>query len=207
MCDTHTHTHTFCTAVGLVGAQLCRGEMSSQDSDEDGFAIAGEVDYTATVRKIATEFDQPGEIVREVCISNPMDAGATHIRIFPLYLPVGSALMVVDDGHGMDRPHGPLRTTAIATATRARRSSRTFTWATRRAARTRTWPVLLRRQTGVGPGRRVWDAGHAHRAHGAGQVLPGHRAAHAPGALAAHEPPARAARRCRRGHARRVERL
>ena len=66
------------------------------------YTIRGEVDYTSQQRKIASEYEHIGEVIREVGVSNPYDAGATHIGIYPLYTEEASCLVVVDDGVGMD---------------------------------------------------------------------------------------------------------
>lgn len=70
--------------------------------DVEEYAIHGEVDYQSTANKIANEFENILEALRET-YSNSVDAGAETIRIFPLVLPQASALVVVDDGCGMDR--------------------------------------------------------------------------------------------------------
>ncbi len=67
----------------------------------DAYTIHGEVDYQSTAQKIANEFDNPLEALRET-YANSADALAEHIAIFPLVLNQASALIVVDDGRGMD---------------------------------------------------------------------------------------------------------
>jgi len=69
----------------------------------DMYAIRGEVNYKSQTKKIGGEFCHIGEVIREIGISNSYDAKAKHIHLFPLYLKQhGSAIIVVDDGVGMD---------------------------------------------------------------------------------------------------------
>ena len=68
---------------------------------EDQYAIHGEVDYQSTANKISNEFESILESTRET-YANSADAGAERISMFPLVLSQASALVVVDDGCGMD---------------------------------------------------------------------------------------------------------
>ena len=68
----------------------------------EAYTIHGEVDYTSQQRKIGGEYEHIGEVLREVGVSNPYDAGAEAIAIYPLFTEEASCLIVVDDGVGMD---------------------------------------------------------------------------------------------------------
>lgn len=68
----------------------------------ESYRIRGEVDYTSQQRKIGGEYEHIGEVLREVGVSNPYDADASNIAIYPLYTEDASCLIVVDDGVGMD---------------------------------------------------------------------------------------------------------
>ena len=69
---------------------------------EETYTISGEVDYSSQQKKIGGEYELIGEVLREVAVSNPYDAGAERIHLYPLFTEDASCLIVVDDGVGMD---------------------------------------------------------------------------------------------------------
>ncbi len=75
---------------------------TAMPSSAAAHTIKGESDYASQQQKIANEYDHIGEVVREVGVSNPYDAMAAHIDLYPLYMLDASCLVVVDDGVGMD---------------------------------------------------------------------------------------------------------
>lgn len=91
-------TRTSFECVRLVGTHIASSTLVRMSV----YAIRGEVDYTSQQRKIGGEYEHIGEVVREVGISNPYDARANHISLYPLYVDEASCLIVVDDGVGMD---------------------------------------------------------------------------------------------------------